>query len=92
MLLTYLFGLILGLGLFISAYVGIIFYIRKTQSKVLKHLGLNDSDTGTNGGHYGNSQSSGGGTKLTYICLSCGKKVSGRVCRECGSNMKKAVF
>lgn len=92
MLLTYLFGLMLGLSLFISAYIGIILYIRKKQSKALKSLGLSDSNTNNNGGQHINGSISHGGIKPTYICLSCGKKVSGRVCRKCGSYMKKAVF
>jgi len=87
MLLTYLFGLVLGLSLFISAYIGIIVYIRKTQPKALKSLGLSDSDTRTSGRHYANSTISCGGTKPTYICLFCGRKVSGRVCHKCGSHM-----
>lgn len=93
MLLTYLFGLVLGLGLFLSAYIGFIVYTRKRESNTLNSLGLSNSnsDTATNKGQHANNNISGG-SKIMYICLSCGRKVSGRTCRKCGSRMKKAVF
>jgi hypothetical protein len=80
----------IGLGLFLFAYVGFIVYTRKRESNTLNSLGLSNSNSDTATDDANNNIS--GGSKIIYICLSCGKKVSGRSCRKCGSHMKKAVF
>lgn len=81
MLATFLLGFILSLTLMIAVFVGIIFYIRKRQ------VGFREADISSDKRGYVN-----GSTKLRYVCLSCGTKVSGRTCRKCGSHMKKVVF
>lgn len=88
MLATYLFGILLGLILILVVFIGIDFWVRKRQTKALKFFGLRNADTPSSERLYANDN----GTKLNYICLACGKKVSGRTCRKCGSHMKKAVF
>ncbi|MGB6672366.1 MAG: hypothetical protein WBE34_08030 [Candidatus Nitrosopolaris sp.] len=88
MFATYLFGFLLGLTLIVTIFSGIDFYIRKKQAKALKFFGIRDADLGSTGRAYTN----GGSTKLSYVCLSCGTKVTGRTCRKCGSHMKKVVF
>jgi hypothetical protein len=86
LLLTYLFGPLLGLSLFISAYIGIIVYMGRRGS-----MGRDDSKTRIDKGRYAKDNSNSN-TKITYICLTCGRKVAGRTCRKRGSHMKKAVF
>jgi hypothetical protein len=88
MLATYLLGFLLGLILMVALFVGINLYIRKRQAKALEFFGVREADI-ENGRVYGNVSSS---TKLRYVCLSCGAKVTTRTCRKCGSHMKKVVF
>ena len=83
LLVTYLTGSVLiGLGVNIAIMLGLIFYIRRKQLGALRKLGLGGDSTG---GY-------GGGTKLKYVCLSCGAEVKGAKCGSCGSNMKKPLF
>ncbi len=78
---TWLTGnVLLGLGVNIAIMLGLIFYIRRKQLGALRTLGFGDSA----GGY--------GGTKLKYVCLSCGAEVKGARCGSCGSNMKKPLF
>ena len=84
LVLTYFFGFLLGFALNIAIFIGIIFYIRKKQTKGLRSFGFSDERAG---GGYTNS-----GTGLKYVCLSCDAKVSGSRCSRCGSKMKKPVF
>lgn len=81
LLVTWLTGnVLLGLGVNIAIMLGLIFYIRRKQLGALRTLGL------------GNSEGGYGGTKLKYVCLSCGAEVKGAKCGSCGSNMKKPLF
>ncbi len=83
LLVTFLTGSVLiGLGVNIAIFIGLIFYIRRKQIGALRTLGLGDSGSG-----YGS-----GGGKLKYVCLSCGAEVKGSKCGSCGSNMKKPLF
>jgi hypothetical protein len=84
LVLTYFFGFLIGFALNIAIFVGLIFYIRKKQTKGLRSFGFSDERAG---GGYANS-----GTGLKYVCLSCDAKVSGSKCSRCGSKMKKPVF
>ena len=84
LVLTYFFGFLLGFALNIAIFIGIIFYIRKKQTKGLRSFGFSDERAG---GGYTNS-----GTGLKYVCLSCDAKVSGSRCSRCGSKMNKPVF
>lgn len=97
MLVTYLFGLILGLAIVIASYIGVIVYIRRREAKLLKSLGFRDSDSDDNLNNWphvniNSNDSSSNRSKPTYVCLVCGRKVSGRICSKCGSRMKKVVF
>jgi hypothetical protein len=81
LLVTFLTGSVLiGLGVNIAIFIGLIFYIRRKQLGALRTLGLGDSGSG-----YGRG-------KLKYVCLSCGAEVKGSKCGRCGSNMKKPLF
>ena len=84
MILTYFFGFLIGIAINIAIFLGLIFYIRKKQTKGLRSFGFSDERAG---GGYTNS-----GTGLKYVCLSCDAKVSGSRCSRCGSKMKKPVF
>lgn len=83
-LLTYLFGFIVGIALNIVIFIGIIFYIRRRQMKALRTFGFSDEQVGR--GHTNSA------AKLKYLCLSCSAEVNGSKCRKCGSKMKKPVF
>jgi len=61
----------------VAVFIEVILYINKRQTKV-SSLGFRD-DTFN-------------GSTLTYVCLSCGTKVSDMTCRRCGSHMKKVLF
>jgi hypothetical protein len=87
MLASLVLGFIVGLTLMVAVFIAVILYINKRQTKV-SSLGFNDSDKSSNEISYPNYS----GCKLTYVCLSCGTKVSDRTCRRCGSHMKKVVF
>jgi hypothetical protein len=74
MLAIYMIGFILGLTFMIGVFIGIIFYVNKRQAKLVRSLGLKDSDINNNERLYANRN-----IKLKYVCLSCGAKVSGRI-------------
>jgi hypothetical protein len=82
LVVTYFFGFFIGLAVNIAVMMGIIFYIRRKQLGALRSLGFGSESAG---GY-------GGGTKLKYVCLSCGAEVKGARCGSCGSNMKKPLF
>ena len=52
LVLTYFFGFLLGFALNIAIFIGIIFYIRKKQTKGLRSFGFSDERAG---GGYTNS-------------------------------------
>jgi hypothetical protein len=81
---TYFFGFFVGLAANIAVLLGVMFYIRRKQLNALQSLGFSDETAGR--GYMS------GGTKLKYICLSCGEEVKGVKCGKCGSNMKKPLF
>lgn len=58
-----------------AVFIAVILYINKRQTKV-SSLGFRDSDKSSNERSYPNYS----GSKLTYVCLSCGTKVSDRRC------------
>ncbi|HET7147630.1 MAG TPA: hypothetical protein VFI73_03945 [Candidatus Nitrosopolaris sp.] len=82
MLATYFFGFVIGFMLNVFMFIGVILYIQRKAFNVERR------------GYYGGSSSANAdfNTKLAYVCLACGNKVSERTCRECGSHMKKVVF
>ena len=82
--LTMLFGFIVGLAANIAIFVGAMLFIRYRQARALRSLGFG-SDTAGRG--YASDA-----VKLKYICLSCGAEVKGARCASCGSNMKKPLF
>ena len=82
LVVTYFFGFFIGLAVNIAVMMGIIFYIRRKQLGALRSLGFGNESAG---GY-------GSGTKLKYVCLSCGAEVKGARCGSCGSNMKKPLF
>lgn len=87
----------MGLAIVIASYIGVIVLIRRREAKLLKSLGFRDSDSDENLNNWphiniNSSDSSSNRGKLTYVCLVCGRKVSGRICSKCGSRMKKVVF
>jgi len=82
--LSYFFGFFVGLVANIAILLGIIFYIRRKHLNALKSLGFSDETAGR--GYMSN------GTKLKYVCISCGKEVKGMRCDSCGSNMEKPIF
>jgi hypothetical protein len=81
---TYFFGFFAGLAANIAVLLGVVFYIRRKQLNALKSLGFSDEGAGRG---YMSS-----GTRLKYICISCGEEVKGAKCGRCGSNMKKPLF
>jgi hypothetical protein len=87
MLAMYFLGFVIGVMLNVFLFIGAMFYIQRKRSKEIEF-------NADRGGYYGNSSSvsAGSSTKPSYVCLACGSKVSGRTCRNCGSQMKKAVF
>lgn len=87
--ITFLFGLIIGLTLNILLLVTSAFYIRTKQKKTLRKFGFDDQRL------FGHKPEFSGGKsniKMNYICLICGSKVTERTCKKCGSNMKKPTF
>lgn len=84
LVLTYFFGLLVGLAANIAVFVAVIFFIRWRQQKALKSLGFGSQTAGR-----GFEQQ---GVKLKYVCLSCGAEVRGTKCGACGSQMKKPLF
>ncbi len=84
LLLTYLFGFLVGVTANIAIFAAAIFFIRYRQQKALRTLGLGSQTTGR-----GFEQD---GVKLKYVCLSCGAEVKGAKCGACGSQMKKPLF
>lgn len=62
-------------SLMMAVFIAVILYINKRQTKV-SSLGFRDSDKSSNERSYPNYS----GSKLTYVCLSCGTKVSDRRC------------
>ena len=85
LLFTLLFdSVLIGLAANIGVLIGLMFYIRWKQLKALRSLGFSDEMAG---GGYSNA-----GTRLKYVCLSCGAEVKGVRCKACGSNMKKPLF
>ncbi len=84
LVLTYFFGFIVGLAANIVIFILAIFYIRYRQSKALGSFGFGSDTIGR--GHMNE------GTKLKYVCITCGTEVKGARCSKCGSNMKKPLF
>lgn len=87
MFATYFLGFVIGFMLNVFLFIGAMFYIQRKRS--------NENEFNADkGGYNGSSRSisAGSSTKPSYVCLACGSKVSGRTCRKCGSQMKKAVF
>jgi hypothetical protein len=71
----------------VAVFIAVILYIDKRQTKV-SSLGFRDSDKSSDERSYPNYN----GSKLMYVCLSCGTKVSDRMCRRCGSHMKSGIL
>jgi hypothetical protein len=86
LILTYYFGFIAGLSLNIVVLVGLVFYIRRNQTKALRDLGLSDARAG---GGFSTPKSS---ISLKYVCMTCGSRVKGSRCASCGSQARKAIF
>jgi hypothetical protein len=86
LILTYYFGFIAGLSLNIVVLVGLVFYIRRSQTKALRKLGFSDEKEG------GSFSSPKPSISLKYVCMSCGSRVKGSKCAACGSQAKKAIF
>jgi hypothetical protein len=84
-LVSYYYGFFAGLAANMAIFIGAMFYIRWRQQKALRSLGFSDETAGR--GYAGD-----GGTKLKYVCLSCGAEVKGSKCKSCGSSMKKPLF
>ncbi|HJT47872.1 MAG TPA: hypothetical protein VJ729_06780 [Nitrososphaeraceae archaeon] len=76
---TYLFGFILGFIINIIIFIGAVFYIQKKQMNTIGHLQFNGPSIIAT-------------KKLNYVCLLCGRRITGKSCSKCGSNMKKALF
>lgn len=86
LVLTYYFGFIAGLSLNIIVLVALVFYIRRSQQKALQNLGFSDEKAG---GSFAPTESK---ISLKYVCMSCGSRVKGAKCVNCGSQAKRATF
>jgi hypothetical protein len=80
----YFFGLLIGMAVNTGLLIALAFYVRKKQTAALKKFGF--------GSNSSSSYSSGGPSRLKYVCLACTAQVTGVRCGKCGSNMKKPVF
>lgn len=89
LLISYYYGFFAGLAANMAIFIGAILFIRWRQQRALRALGFSDETAGGRGvgGGY-----AGEGTKLKYVCLSCGAEVKGAKCKSCGSSMKKPLF
>ena len=88
LVLTYLFGFLLGCILNVLLLVLITFYIRRNQWIGLRKFGFEDETIGDRRPRTFVETN----LKLEYLCLICGSKISGRTCEKCGSHMKKPRF
>ena len=78
--IVYFFDFIVGIIVNIAIFIGAIFYIRRKKM-------YGSGSTGFKGKSFARGE-----IKLTYVCLSCGRKVTGKVCSKCGSKMRKPLF
>ena len=84
LILTYYFGLVIGLAINTGLLVALALYVRRRRTNALKSLGFSSETAGA--GHMSDS------VKMRYLCLACGAQVNGVTCARCGSKMKKPVF
>src|ERR671931_1465569 len=82
-IVTYFFGFMIGSVLNIVMLFGIIYYIRRKQTKEFGSFSSSSSRV---------SSITNTDRNIKYECLTCSTKVTGRTCRKCGSHMKKPVF
>jgi len=75
-----------GLGAALAIFVAFPMILRKRYMSRMKGYG----DSGTGGGFFGSN--SGGGTRISYVCLVCSNKHKGGVCPRCGSKAQRADF
>ena len=78
--IMYFLDFIAGIIVNIAIFIGAIFYIRRKQMNASGSIGFKGKSFAR------------GEIKLTYVCLSCGRKVTGKVCSKCGSNIRKPSF
>jgi hypothetical protein len=84
LVLTYFFGLLIGLAMNTGMLVAVALYVRKKRTGALKSFGFGSDTAGR--GQVTDS------VRLKFICLQCGAQVNGARCTKCGSSMKKPVF
>ena len=89
LVVNYFFGLLVGFIINTALFIGIIFYIRKTQNAGSRLFGFDDNNKNSNSNDRYDIDTN---TKLKYICISCGAEVKGSKCKKCGSKMKKPIF
>ena len=103
LIVTYFFGFMIGSVLNIVMLFGIIYYIRRKQTKEFGSSSSSSSLFGFSNKSASSSSSSSSSRissnsitntdrNIKYVCLTCSTKVTGRTCRKCGSHMKKPVF
>ena len=102
LIVTYFFGFMIGSVLNIVMLFGIIYYIRRKQTKEFGSsssssslFGFSDkspSPSSSSSRISNNSSITNTDRNIKYVCLTCSTKVTGRTCRKCGSHMKKPVF
>jgi len=84
MILPFPYGLMAALGLFIAFPM----LLRRRYMNRMRGYG-GDSERG--GGFFGMG-SSGGSTRVRYVCLVCNNKHNGGTCPRCGSKTQRADF
>ena len=103
LIVTYFFGFMIGSVLNIVMLFGLIYYIRRKQTKEFGSssssslFGFSDkspspSPSSPSSRISSNSSITNTDRNIKYVCLTCSTKVTGRTCRKCGSYMKKPVF
>jgi hypothetical protein len=92
LVVSYLFGVLVGFIVNTALFIGIIFYIRKKQTAGLRLFGFDDNNNNNNNSNSNDQYGIDKNTKLKFSCISCDAEVKGSKCKKCGSKMKKPKF
>lgn len=78
-----------GLGAALAIFIAFPLFLRRRYMNRMRGYG---GDSETRGGGFFGLGSSGGSTRVSYVCLVCNNKHKGGACPRCGSKTQRADF